>query len=926
MVLPNLEASRAVLIGTARYEHLVQLPNVANNLRDLTTLLSRPDVWGIPAENCIVIADPLQPIDIVGPLARAAEAAKDTLIVYYAGHGLLDEERSLYLALTGSSADGADYTATAYRVIRKRVFESPAMRKIVILDCCYAARAFGMGDTIANITEKATIDGTYLLAAAAENKEALADPDEPHTAFTGEFIKLLREGITEGPEFFEMDYIYRKLHDILTNRNMPVPQSQNRNHISSLTLFRNVQYNAPNRLDMVGRKSQRSEPERQAHNICINSSEPFLRRNKLANHHQLYVPRALDRDITNAIRAISPQKLSHMTRSASHQQGGNGSSNIALAREAPPQVAIVLDPPGSGKTMLATQLALHHDSFLCVARTADNPDVHDLPAQLEMLGTDHGLKLMMEIDKPFVYIIDGMDENDIPAKRADIAHMLRSLSELNRWAVHRSLLAFPVFIIMTAKKDIWERWISVFEGRSLIRFRNRLTRFTDEELERALSHYYNAYQYSFAKPLPTAAADILSIPLNLSVLSEALEYQGEDIPAQRILGQHVLTYYFDWLAPRVSPKIADLTNDAFQASLCDLAFAAIQAPQGHIDEGAAVVMLSARFSRSSDLAADFLEILVQARLLIREIGVRRWLRFRYSSIVEYLVALSAIRKPDIAQLDEITIAASESSEISASAVKQNVLALARSGPAGLTDAAEDYYVSSPTYISREVSHLRVGFGSGHITESRDIEAIYNTIGQMQPDNAFDAFFVIAAKPNCQPAERILEVFNIVWQLNVGRADRWKMLEKVADHGLVTQPQVLSNVAQSQVPREWEVFLGRLHQRDDCQRVAAGLQPSFSAVAVPTSRAWDQAIGLFDLAARGLAFTPGSVFGPSTADQYRRLVRHQCCTAARSIKQGCAALLFTTVNRQVAESYKLLLGAPIACIQVVGASGRFLAVQ
>jgi len=272
-------------------------------------------------------------------------------------------------------------------------------------------------------------------------------------------------------------------------------------------------------------------------------------------------------------------------------------------------------------------------------------------------------------------------------------------------------------------------------------------------------------------------------------------------------------------------------------------------------------LLAARFSRSANLAADFLEILVQARLLIREIGLRRWLRFRYSSVVEYLVALSVIRKPDIAQLDEITVAASESSEISARAVKQNVLALSRSGPAGLADVAEDYYVSSPTYISRQVSHLRVGFGSGHITESRDIEAIYNTIEQMQPDNAFDAFFVVAAKPNDQPAERILEVFNIAWQLNTGRADRWKMLEKVADHGLVTQPQVLSNVARSRIPREWEVFLGRLHQRDNCQRVAAGLRPSFSAVAVPTSRAWDQAIGLFDLAVRGLTFIPGTVFDP-----------------------------------------------------------------
>jgi hypothetical protein len=58
MGLLGLENSRAVLIGTARYDYLGQLPAVANNLRDLREVFVAPEVLGIPAEHCIVISDP----------------------------------------------------------------------------------------------------------------------------------------------------------------------------------------------------------------------------------------------------------------------------------------------------------------------------------------------------------------------------------------------------------------------------------------------------------------------------------------------------------------------------------------------------------------------------------------------------------------------------------------------------------------------------------------------------------------------------------------------------------------------------------------------------------------------------------------------------------------------------------------------------
>jgi hypothetical protein len=154
--------------------------------------------------------------------------------------------------------------------------------------------------------------------------------------------------------------------------------------------------------------------------------------------------------------------------------------------------------------------------------------------------------------------------------------------------------------------------------------------------------------------------------------------------------------------------------------------------------------------------------------------------------------------------------------------------------------------------------LRVGSGDGQRAAPGDIEAIYKTVDRMEPDKAFDAFFVIAAKPNEQAKSGILKVFVAAWQLNEGRPDRWKMLEKLADRELASRPEALAAIRQSRDPREWEVFLGRLHERQDRQQVARKLAPSFKLVAPRGDPAWRQAKGLIELAERGGRFTPGTV--------------------------------------------------------------------
>src|SRR5690349_2126089 len=107
MRLPDPWRSRAVLIGSARYddESLHDLQGVSANLTDLARCLT--DAF----RHCRVIADPRDAAEVGSVLADEADHAEDTLFVYYAGHGLLDLRGELYLALASTNSKRTAYTA-----------------------------------------------------------------------------------------------------------------------------------------------------------------------------------------------------------------------------------------------------------------------------------------------------------------------------------------------------------------------------------------------------------------------------------------------------------------------------------------------------------------------------------------------------------------------------------------------------------------------------------------------------------------------------------------------------------------------------------------------------------------------------------------------------------------------------------------------
>ncbi|MEV5879686.1 caspase family protein [Streptomyces sp. NPDC052101] len=223
-----------MLIGTWRYTDpaLTNLPAVAENLTALDRLLRDPGIWGLPETHCTVIANPVTAAEAMDPIIEAAAQATDTLLVYYAGHGLIARrDAELHLSLTGSRPN-ASHTALPYATIRDELLDTRARRQVVILDCCYSGRALGRmapADAATVLADEAAIEGTYLIAAAAETRTALSVPGERHTAFTAELLTTLDLGIPGQGPHLDLDTLYRHIETTLRAKQRPLPQRRIRN-------------------------------------------------------------------------------------------------------------------------------------------------------------------------------------------------------------------------------------------------------------------------------------------------------------------------------------------------------------------------------------------------------------------------------------------------------------------------------------------------------------------------------------------------------------------------------------------------------------------------------------------------------------------------------------------------------------------------
>lgn len=189
--IPALAAagSRVVLVGTgshAETAELASLPSVRRTVNALEDRLVRH--CSLSREHLTVVHDPSGPDELYAMIEAAAVDARDTFVLFYAGHGVKDNDGTTLFLATGATMDlqrkYPESQALSYTRITSMLRRRCSAKAIlVVLDCCFSGLA--------------ALPSPYnslLFASADPDAIAYAPMSTEHTAFTGTLIKLLDQG------------------------------------------------------------------------------------------------------------------------------------------------------------------------------------------------------------------------------------------------------------------------------------------------------------------------------------------------------------------------------------------------------------------------------------------------------------------------------------------------------------------------------------------------------------------------------------------------------------------------------------------------------------------------------------------------------------------------------------------------------------
>ncbi len=191
--------------------------NVASDFRDY---LLNPQHFGLPEENFLDLFDTDQSPDKIdrgirqfldhqtSAMKQAGKKPGD-LLLYFVGHGgFVGRDSEYYLAVRCTSSENPDVSGIRIgSLARTLTNKARYLRRLIILDCCYAAAAFtafqaegpaqeAVRQAVDVFKEKAKTvgKGTSLLCSSGKKVTSLLTPDGSYTMFSKALLHVLATG------------------------------------------------------------------------------------------------------------------------------------------------------------------------------------------------------------------------------------------------------------------------------------------------------------------------------------------------------------------------------------------------------------------------------------------------------------------------------------------------------------------------------------------------------------------------------------------------------------------------------------------------------------------------------------------------------------------------------------------------------------
>ncbi|WP_329071684.1 caspase family protein [Streptomyces sp. NBC_01429] len=217
---------RGLLIGNATYVRdphaLPAIDGPLTDIEELSLALTDPEVGLFnPADLAALANCGIQELrERVDELFTTA-SREDVLLLYYSGHGQLDERGTLYLGATDTRTGALRATALSAIEINNIIDGSPAGTTILILDCCYSGAFKSTAPALL-----AEGRGRYVLTSSRSTQLTQAAIGFGHPSpFTQRLVQVLRTVQPTGSsQYLTLSETYQHVHDRMTVDTVITPQ------------------------------------------------------------------------------------------------------------------------------------------------------------------------------------------------------------------------------------------------------------------------------------------------------------------------------------------------------------------------------------------------------------------------------------------------------------------------------------------------------------------------------------------------------------------------------------------------------------------------------------------------------------------------------------------------------------------------------
>lgn len=136
-------AKIALLIGVGEYgSGLEALPGTQTDIQSMRRVLQDPKIGGFDSVELLPNPDPTQMQRAIETLFMENRNRDDLVLLYFSGHGVRDDNGTLYFAtrITEKNAQGRVRTSTAVAASALQYYmsQSRSKRQVLILDCCFS--------------------------------------------------------------------------------------------------------------------------------------------------------------------------------------------------------------------------------------------------------------------------------------------------------------------------------------------------------------------------------------------------------------------------------------------------------------------------------------------------------------------------------------------------------------------------------------------------------------------------------------------------------------------------------------------------------------------------------------------------------------------------------------------------------------------